>query len=110
MSPTPPAAASEARDAASPLWRALGILIMVVPTAGLLLHLAFYALLEAEAMKGYVYGPWMKAAAVLALINLVANWFHYRKTRMRLDIASRVLTYLWVISMILLLKATAPAL
>ncbi|HUU09027.1 MAG TPA: hypothetical protein VM431_00635 [Phycisphaerae bacterium] len=86
--------------------RALGILLLVVPMAGLVLHLALYGLLDPEMLKAYVHGPWLKAAAIVAFVNLVGNWFHYRKTRMGLDVASRIMTYLWVISMIVLLRVS----
>lgn len=108
--PSPPAApaprADPARAAPSPLLRTLGVVLMAVPTAGLAAHVVCYLALDADGLRAYVFSPWLKVFAVLAFFNLVANWFHYRKTRMGLDLASRVMTYVWVISMIILLRAT----
>jgi uncharacterized membrane protein (GlpM family) len=100
----PPAA--PARAAPAPLLRTLGVVLMAVPAAGVAAHVVCYLALDADGLRAYVFSPWMKVLAVLAFFNLVASWFHYRKTRMGLALASRVMTYVWVISMIVLLRAT----
>ena len=110
--PLPPADAPDdaaTDDAPSPLLRGLAFVLAAVPAAGIAVHVAFYVALSPEALKAYVFGVWMKALVFVAFLCLVGNWLHYRRTRMRLDVVSRVLAYLWIISMILLLRATQAA-
>jgi hypothetical protein len=78
---------------------------MAVPVVGILVHAAFflYGVAHPGWLHDYVYGPWLKyLVAPLSFANLVANWIHYRRTWMRLDIAARIMTYLWIISYVLL--------
>jgi hypothetical protein len=42
-------------------------------------------------------------------MTLVGNWFHYRRTAMNLDIASRIAIYLWILSSLLLWVRTPGA-
>lgn len=103
--PTPPTPADAAAtdDAPSPLLRGLAFVLAAVPAAGIAVHVAFYFALSPEALKAYVGSVWMKVLVPVAFACLLGDWLHYRRTRMRLDIVSRVLTNLWIISMILLL-------
>jgi len=76
--------------------------MLVVPIAGLAVHAALYVSGDVARILEYrKYG--LGLVGVLAFGNLVANYFHYRRTRMGLDMISRVLTYLWVVSFIPLL-------
>ena len=99
-----------AEEEISPLLRWLAIVMLAAPVAGLVAHVALYVAalsgdVSPEALHAYVLGWGMKAVAFLAFVNLMGNWFHYRHTRMGLDIASRIMTYLWILSIVLLLKA-----
>jgi hypothetical protein len=92
---------SKAPAGPSPLARTLAVVMLVLPIAGMLFHVFIY--LKAPAWSNdYVSGSALMAVAIVSFINLFGNWFHYRWTRMNLDVASRVLTYLWVCSILLL--------
>ena len=81
------------------LWVA-AVVMLVVPLAGLAVHVALYFSGDIAWISAYrKYG--LALVGVLACGNLVAIYFHHRRTRMGLDIVSRVLTWLWVISIIL---------
>jgi len=81
------------------LWVA-AVVMLVVPLAGLAVHAVLYFVGDLAWISAYrKYG--LALVGVLAFGNLVANYFHHRRTRMGLDIVSRILTYLWVISIIL---------
>ena len=109
--PSPPAPdaapAEEAEDHPSPLTVALAALMLVLPLAGLAWHAVVYLYFDAEAVSAYLKGNLLKASVFVAFANLVGNWLHYRRTRMKVDLASRILTYVWVISMILLFRRVA---
>jgi Na+/H+-dicarboxylate symporter len=93
--------------------RQLAALILIVPIIGILVHAAFYVygLSNREWLHDYVYGPWLRyLVAPLSFATLVANWLHYRQTRMNLDIASRIVVYLWITSYVLLFIYTRKAL
>ncbi|HUU31463.1 MAG TPA: hypothetical protein VMY69_05120 [Phycisphaerae bacterium] len=97
--PRPP----ESEQAVSPLLQFLAAVMLILPIAGLAAHAAVWGLLSHEVLRTYVYGSWLKAAVIFAFFNLLGSFFHYRHTRMGIDIASRILTYLWLLSVILLL-------
>lgn len=106
--PEPPVAADES----SPLARRLAALILVVPLVGIAVHAVFfvYGLTNPEWLHDYVFGPWLKyGVAPLSFANLVACWMHYRRTGMRMDLAARVATYLWILSYVLLFLHCRPA-
>jgi len=104
--PAPTDAPDDASDAApSPAARAGAVALTAVAAAGFALHVALYLVGDPDWVVAYVEGPWLKVAAVVAFVNLVAGWMHYRRTRMRLDVAARVLTYLWILSIVLMLRA-----
>jgi hypothetical protein len=98
---------SKAPAGPSPLARALAIVMVVLPIAGMLFHVIIYVASPAWA-AGYVRGSGLMAVAIVSFINLFGNWFHYRHTRMNLDILSRILAYLWVISILLMLVYWRP--
>ena len=107
-SPSPPEAEAQGPEY-TPAERAVAVVIMIVPIIGILIHAAFYAygVSNPSWLHDYVYGPWLKyLVAPLSFAVIVANWVHYRRTRMNLDIASRVLAYLWIISYVLLFVYT----
>ena len=85
-----------------PALRVAAVVMLVVPIAGLAVHAALYVSSDVTWVPAYKrYG--LALVGVLAFGNLVANYFHYRRTRMGLDTVSRVLTYLWVVSILPLL-------
>ena len=80
--------------------RALAWAIFLIAAAGLAFHVVFYLAGPTERLAAYAGGIGMRIGAVLALAVLLASHLHYWRTRMRLDIASRVLAYLWILSII----------
>jgi hypothetical protein len=82
--------------------RGLAVAMFVIPAAGLLFHGLLYWLYP-ERLLEYAGSPAIKVVAFLGFANLLGNWFHYRHTRMSLDVLSRVLTYLLILSMVLML-------
>jgi len=83
--------------------RALAWVIFLVAAAGLAVHVVFYLAGPTEWLDAYARGPWMKIGVGVAFANLLAGHLHYWRTRMRLDVASRVLAYLWILSIVLYL-------
>jgi len=84
--------------------RALAWAIFLVAAAGLAFHVVFYLAGPTEWLAAYARGLWMKIGVGVAFANLLAGHLHYRRTRMRLDVASRVLAYLWILSIVLYLR------
>ncbi len=91
-------------DGPSALMKALAAVMLVIPLAGIAWHVYVSLALDDEAVSAYLRSLWLKALALVAFFNLLGNWFHYRHTRMKVDLASRILTYVWVISMVLLFR------
>jgi len=83
--------------------RVLAVLIFLVSAGGLAAHVLLYVLASGEVLGAFVHGAGARTSAALAFLALLAGHIHYWRTRMRLDIASRVLAYLWILSIILLL-------
>ncbi|HUW99729.1 MAG: hypothetical protein WBD63_00570 [Phycisphaerae bacterium] len=83
--------------------RVLAVLIFLVSAGGLAAHVLLYVLGPDETIGAFVHGAGARVSAGLAFLALLAGHIHYWRTRMRLDIASRVLAYLWILSIILLL-------
>jgi len=88
----------------SALMKVLAAVLLVVPALGVALHMWIWADFDDEAVGDFVRSPWLKAEAIGAFLVLLGNWFHYRHTRMKVDIVSRIVTYLWAISMVLLFR------
>ena len=80
--------------------RALAWAIFLVAAAGLAFHVVFYLAGPTEWLAAYAGGIWMKISIGVAFANLLAGHLHYWRTRMRLDVASRVVVYLWILSII----------
>ena len=80
--------------------RALAGVIFLIAAAGLVFHVVFYLAGPTEWLAAYARGPWMKISIGVAFANLLAGHLHYWRTRMRLDVASRVVVYLWILSII----------
>jgi hypothetical protein len=108
VSQPPAQAESEGEAAEASAWeRRTAALILVVPLLGIAVHAIFfvYGRANPEWLYHYVFvGPWlMYVVAPLSFANLVASWMHYRRTGMRMDLAARIATYLWILSYVLLL-------
>jgi hypothetical protein len=93
----------------APWERVTAWLLLAVPLAGIAVHGVLWHL----ATRGDSVPPWIrtysslkewgiKAVAVVAIACLVGNWLHFRRTRMPIDIASRIAIYLWILSIVLL--------
>jgi hypothetical protein len=105
---TPPHEAADP-EPPSPLMRALAWAMVALPALGIAAHLALWLAAPVDVIRAYTTGLGLKVAALAAVGNIVANWLHYRATGMRLDVLSRVLSYLWLISIVLLWKALLAA-
>ena len=83
--------------------RMLAVLIFLVSAGGLAAHVLLYVVASDEVLGAFVHGAGARTSAALAFLALVGGHIHYWRTRMRLDIASRVLAYLWILSIVLVL-------
>ena len=81
--------------------RALAWVIFGVGVAGLAFHVVFYFAGPSEWLAVYAQGTGIWVGMGLAFATLLAAHLHYWRTRMSLDVASRVLAYLWILSIIL---------
>ena len=81
--------------------RALAWVIFGVGVAGLAFHVVFYFAGPTEWLIAYAQGIGIWVGVGLAFVNLLAAHLHYWRTRMSLDVASRVVAYLWILSIIL---------
>jgi hypothetical protein len=106
MAETPPQPEEQAQDEVSPAFRATAIVMLVVPLLGLAFHAVVYLQFPRELADAYVFGPGLKIVFAIAAANLLSNFFHYRHTRMGMDVASRILTYVWLLTIILMMKVT----
>ena len=105
--PDEPQTAQDEPQEKSPMMRALSVAMVALPIMGLLFHGFLYA--TAPAWSGdYLRGLGVKAVALLSFANLVGNWFHYRRTQKNLDLVARILTYLWILSIVLLMFRWKP--
>jgi len=84
--------------------RALAWVVFGAAVAGLAFHVVFYLAGPPEWLAAYAQGIGIKVGAGLAFANLLASHLHYWRTHMRLDVASRVLAYLWILSIVLYLR------
>jgi len=109
MAETSPEPDDQAQDEAPPVLRATAIVMLVVPLLGLAFHAVVYLQFPRELADAYVFGPGLKIVAGISFVNLMGNFFHYRRTRMRMDVASRILTYVWILTIVLMLKMTSAA-
>jgi hypothetical protein len=84
--------------------RAAGYALLAVAAAGVIVHLVIYLLPWAEYGEPFTRGAALRISFGLSFATLAGNIFHYHRTHMRLDIASRILTYVWIVSIILFLR------
>ncbi|MCX5682660.1 MAG: hypothetical protein NT049_03125 [Planctomycetota bacterium] len=98
MSDEPQAAENEATEEVPPVMRALAVVMFALPLLGILLHAFIYAAKPAWS-DAYLHGNVFYVVAMASCANIFGNWFHFRHTRMTLDIFSRILTYLCLISL-----------
>jgi hypothetical protein len=109
MTEDSPQPEEQTQDEVSPAVRAIAIVMLAVPLMGLAFHAVVYLQFPRELADAYVFGPWLKIVAAVAFANLLANFFHYRYTRMGMDVAARVLTYVWILSIVLMMKLTSAS-
>jgi hypothetical protein len=107
VSHEPQAPENEAPDEIPPVTCALAVVMFALPIVGLLFHAFIYATVPPWS-NDYIHGLGMKIVAAVSFANLVGNWLHYRHTRMSLDIFARILTYLWILSIVLLVIHWKP--
>jgi len=101
--PTEPAGPRRAR-ALSPAMRAAGYALLGLAAAGVVVHLVIYLLPWAAYGEPFARSAALKVSFGLSFATLAGNIFHYHRTHMRLDVASRILTYIWIGSIILFLR------
>jgi hypothetical protein len=109
-SPTPQEQQEEQQDEARPessLLHWLAVAMFALPVVGILFHAFIYATVPPWSNE-YLRGTPIKIVAAVSFVNLVGNWFHYRRTRMNLDIFARILTYLWILTIVLLVVHWKP--
>lgn len=82
----------------SPLMRILGVVMLVVPIVGTLVNVALLAGLSDAWAQGYRESHVLAAGMLLSVVVLFGSHFHYRRTRMRIDIVSRIAANLWLFS------------
>ncbi len=99
--------ATEDRRTVSSAMKALAAVLLLVPLAGLAVHVALYFRWP-EGAGQFGRTEWAKAEAIAAVLFVAASWFHWRRTRMKLVLAARVMAYLWIISIILVLHRAYP--
>ena len=107
--PMPPESPETAPEL-SPAARLTGWLLLIVSLAGMAVHgVLLFSVYEWPDWRlpvhEYVYGLGMKIVCVACLACLFGSWFHYHRTRMTLDIVSRIATYLWIVTIVLLFQA-----
>ncbi len=106
MTTSPPQDSGDERQKNVKLMVILGLVMLIVPLAGTAFNVGLYLWGSVEQIRWY-FGGVGKIVVGLAIVNLLANWFHYRHTRMSMDIVSRILTYIWVLSFMLLFREVA---
>jgi len=75
MADAPPTSSAPAEGAAGTFAsRLVAAVTLLVPTAGLAWHAWAYLALEAEVLRAYLRGPWLKAAALVAFVNPSTWW------------------------------------
>jgi hypothetical protein len=84
--------------------RILAVVMLVLAAAGVAVHLVLLLLRPAmgDLIRQYFLSRGMHIALALAFANLFANYFHYRRTGMRVDILTRILTNVWIVCVMLL--------
>jgi len=97
---TPPEALEPDVPPLSSAVRRVGIVTLVVAIAGILSQavvglLAYHGIVSAvEYARGYGF----KLSIALAVANLLVCIYHYHKTGMRIDVVTRVLSYVWILA------------
>ena len=86
------------RPAVSPLMRLIGIVLFVAPVAGTVVNVALLAGLSDAWAQSYRESHVLAAGMFLSVAVLFGSHFHYRRTRMRIDIGSRIAANLWLFS------------
>lgn len=94
---------SHGRDDVSPFLRFLAVAMLVLPIAGLAVDVVLLVAGVPEWLKGGRLVQVMTAPVLLAVANLFGGYFHHRRTGMRINVASRILTNLWLLSALVLM-------
>ena len=94
----PPPHSPTTQTQVAPLMRGLGIVMLVLPVAGTVVNVALLAGLVPEWAQAYRASHVLAAGMLLSVVVLFGSHFHYRRTRMRIDIASRIAANLWLFS------------
>jgi hypothetical protein len=110
-----PAAAPHDETAPAPMSPTMKTVVWIsvaVPLVGTVAHVALLALADGSAgwtqrLVEYRRSWVIYAVALLACANFVVSWLHYRRTSSGLAIVARILTYLWIISLVFIWKAPA---
>jgi hypothetical protein len=104
--PVPDAAGLSPSDAVSPVMRGIGLGLLLAPILGTLVNIGLMLAGPPGWLRPYPVVPVMAVVGVLAVTDLFASYFHYRVTRMRMDVASRLLANVWLLSVFVVLWLT----
>lgn len=104
MTQTPQTPTSPDPDDPSPLMRALAIVLIALPIAGILFHVGIL-IFARPWITVYFRNLGLPIVSVVAFLTLFGSYFHYRKTHMRSDILARVLANAWIFTIFALILA-----
>ncbi len=82
--------------------RVAAVILVALPILGIAVHV-WLLLGPAERVDAYLRSRLVWVSVGLAFANLLASYFHRRHTRMRLSVAARILSNLWILSALVLL-------
>ena len=103
MNASPSSPDNDSHDEVSPLLRFLAVAMLVLPIAGLAVDVVLLVAGVPEWLRGDRLAQVMTAPALLAVANLFGSYFHYRRTGMRINGITRILTNLWLLSVLVLI-------
>lgn len=88
----------------------LGWFMLVLAAVGLATNATLLAIGAQQWLPEYGVFNLLAGSLILSVMNLFGSYFHYRRTRMRIDWATRILSNLWLASgLALLVLAYRPA-
>jgi hypothetical protein len=110
-----PAPQDEAPPAPIPtFWKVIGWVALVLPILGIAAHVTLLGMARdsdqwTRWVVDYRRSSFVWVVSTVACVNLAASWFHYRRTGSPVSVVSRILTYLWIISLVFIWQVPAAA-
>jgi len=93
-----PAHSPASRPAVSVPMRVLAWVMLIAPAVGTAVNVVLLAGASEAWARTYRESHVLAAGMLLAVAVLFGSHFHYRRTRMRIDIVSRIAANLWLFS------------